>query len=203
MSSKSLNGKKGGIIAYTQDKEVFIVLQNVFTWSFPKGHFETRLDESILDTAIREFKEETEYKGDIDPSRLVHKMKPLPDTTLFLLEMTPEEVKNIKLIDAQSKHNEVLQSGWVNILDLEYFKNTYPVNKTISNFNINRFIELSSTNTFSFRKSRKTSRKSRKASRKSRKTSRKSRKASRKSRKASRKSRKASRKSRKTSRKSI
>ena len=201
---KKLEDKKAGLVAYTRDGFLLIVYQNVHKWSFPKGHFDKRLDKTILDTAIREFREETNYEGHIDPSRLKNKMKTSSNTTLFLLEVSPEEVSNIKLIDGIDViNNEILQSTWIPIDYLEYFRNAYNVNNTISKFNIPHFLSLSNLNpnTFSF-KSKKSSRKSSKASRKSSKASRKSSKASRKSSKTSRKSSKASRKSSKASRKS-
>jgi 8-oxo-dGTP pyrophosphatase MutT (NUDIX family) len=204
---KKLEDKKAGLVVYTRDGFLLIVYQNVHKWSFPKGHFDKKLDKTILDTAIREFREETNYDGYINPSRLKNKMKTSRNTTLFLLEVTPEEVSDIKLIDGVDIINdEILQSTWIHINDFEYFRNTYHVNNTISKFNIAHFLTLSNldSNTLSFklRKSSKASRKSSKASRKSSKASRKSSKASRKSSKASRKSSKASRKSSKAPRKS-
>ena len=219
---KNLKVKKDGLVAYTEDGYLLIVYQNVLKWSFPKGHFDKKFDETILDTAIREFREETNYTGYIDPSRLVNKMRPSRDVTLFLLEITPDEVGNIELIDGVNVCNdEILQSMWIYIGDFETFRQSYFVNKTISNFNIKQFLLLSGlkieelekirqSDGFSFgktsRNSRKTTRKSRKTSRnttrKSIKTTRKSRKTTRKSRKTTRKSRKTSRKARKASRKS-
>jgi hypothetical protein len=100
-------------------------------------------------------------------------------TYLYLLEFTPEEVKQLKLIDdSVNTNNEILQSKWVYIGDFNKFRKSNPVNKTISDFNIEYFLELSGINissqsqkidSFSFRKSRKISRKSRKVSRKAKK----------------------------------
>ena len=175
---KNLEGKRAGLVAYTEDGYLLVVYQNVNIWSFPKGHYDEKLDESLLDTALREFREETNYKEYIDPSRIINKMKTSPDTTLFLLEMTPEEVSNIELIDGINVRNdEILNSAWIHINYLDYFRNAFIVNKTISNFNIPHFLLLSRLNisSFSFRNIRK-SRKNKKSikSRKTRK-SRKSR----------------------------
>jgi len=147
---KNLEGKRAGLVAYSDDGYLLLVYQNVHRWSFPKGHFDEKLDETLLDTAIREFREETNYKGYIDPSRITNKMK-VPDVTLFLLELTPEEIGNIELIDGVNvKNDEILQSSWININYLDYFRNTYVVNKTISNFNISQFLLLSGLNPLSF-----------------------------------------------------
>ena len=137
--SKNMGNKRGGIVAYTRDGDVFVVFQNVMTWSFPKGHFDSRRDKTVLDTAIREFREETGYSRKIDPSRLIHTMKICDKHTFYLFEMTKEEAKQIP---KKRDYFEVIDSAWVNLNDFDEFRTIHPVNKTISQFNISSFLKL-------------------------------------------------------------
>lgn len=149
--SKSEQNKRGGIIAYTDKGDLYVVLQNniLMTWSFPKGHFEIDKDHSILDTAIREFCEETKYPGYIDPARLTKKMVIAKKHVFYLFKMTPEEVKILPIIkhslsrfNRRCNKEEVIESRWINLSHFDTFRQENHVNKTISEFNIPRFLEL-------------------------------------------------------------
>jgi 8-oxo-dGTP pyrophosphatase MutT (NUDIX family) len=147
--SKSAQNKRGGIIAYTDNGDLFIVLQNVMTWSFPKGHFDSRLDHTLLDTAIREFREETNYPGIIDPNRLTQKMVIGKKHVFYLFKMSPEEVKMLPIIKNFNFHNEVLESRWVNLYDFDTFRRENQVNTTLSDFDILKFLNRANLSSFS------------------------------------------------------
>lgn len=175
--SKSQQNKRGGIIAYTDNGDLFVVLQNVMSWSFPKGHFEIEKDRSILDTAIREFREETKYPGYIDPTRLTNKMVIAKKHVFYLFKMTPEEVDMLPIINRHNDHynnynsddkDEVIESRWVNLSDFDTFRRKNQVNKTLSEFNIPRFLKLADLPTSSsFGKRKSVKRKSNTKKRKS------------------------------------
>ena len=92
-------------------------------------------------------KRETKYPGEIDKERLTRKMK--LNNTFFLFEMTPEEVKkmpiinfNINNVKNQFMKEEVIQSRWINLSELEHFVRKHKTNKTLSEFKIGYFLKL-------------------------------------------------------------
>ncbi len=63
-----LKEKSCGAIVYNKDNKVLIVKHNAGHWDFPKGHVEK--DETELETATREVKEETNIDITIPDSSL-------------------------------------------------------------------------------------------------------------------------------------
>lgn len=132
--------KRGGIIPYTEDGYLFLVFQNVYKWSFPKGHFERDEDSGLLDTAIREFRQESGYKKHINEMSLLDKKMVIGNHHLYLLKVKMED---ISLEITPESESEIIGKAWIHIKEFDSFRERYPVNATISKFNIETFKKLS------------------------------------------------------------
>lgn len=131
--------KGAGVIAYTIEGYVLIAYQNVNTWSFPKGHRDGK--EPWIHTAAREFQEETNLpkeKVDEIQSKLSDEMKTNTDGVayLYFYKISPEEIELLRPDGV-----EIRALKWIHIDELDQFRTVHPVNKTISNLDIQKFKE--------------------------------------------------------------
>ena len=109
--------KSCGAVVYKKDNDelkFLLVYQNVGYYSFPKGHMEE--DETELETALREIKEETNLDVEIDTdfrhqvTYLVESRNVMKDTVYFLA--TP------KTDDLKSQEGEILNCDWYGYEDV-------------------------------------------------------------------------------------
>lgn len=94
------NGKIEYLLLESQNKGHF--------WGFPKGHVEG--DESLLETATREIKEETQLTLPIDDSFHVYTEYDLPNGNRKQMTLYTAELKEGKDIHLQAE--EIKNSGW-------------------------------------------------------------------------------------------
>ena len=133
---------RSGIVAYTKRGELLVVYQNIKVWSFPKGH--RKKNESSMETAEREFTEETSFPDDKEITLDEEKKIPIRDTkgrnvevNLYLYKMNENE-KQLVAPD----NNEVKEIRWVHINDFENFAKENRVNRTILRFDLSEFTRL-------------------------------------------------------------
>lgn len=126
--------KSCGAIVYKKEKDelkFLLVYQNIGHYSFPKGHVEE--NETELETALREIKEETNLDVEIDSNfrhqvtYLVESRNIMKDTVYFLA--TP------KTDDLKPQEGEILNCDWYGYEDVlkkihyeelkEVFENAY------------------------------------------------------------------------------
>lgn len=133
---------KSGIVAYTKKGELLVVYQNIKVWSFPKGH--RKKNESSMETAEREFREETSFPDDKEIILDEEKKIPIRDTkgrnvevNLYLYKMNENEKQLVS-----PDNNEVKELRWVHINDFENFAKENRVNRTILRFDLSEFTRL-------------------------------------------------------------
>lgn len=132
---KKKKAKRAGVIAYKSNGDIFVILQNVLIWSFPKGKIEG--DEMSIDAASREFREESGYYGNIDLDE--DKYMTIDNTKYYLFYINPYNERLIPF-HIMDDRKEVIKKRWENINDFDKFRKENVVNKAISDFNIHKFL---------------------------------------------------------------
>ena len=132
-------GKNGaGVIAYTKDGYILIAYENVYIWSFPKGHRIENQDykEPWIENAEREFREETNFPK---PIQLNEEEKTRAGNTyLYFYNMENKEDREL----LQPDGHEVLALLWIHIDDLFDFSLKNRVNNTISKLDVEKFKKI-------------------------------------------------------------
>ena len=126
---------RAGIIGYDFDSKqnirILTVLQSNGRWSFPKGHSEP--GETLFETAIREFLEETGYGGKIYH---VHPV-PIRVDNVYLYVALLNRREKIKV--PKKFKDEILKIKWMTIDQLKKQEN---VNRTIKMFRVRKFLDM-------------------------------------------------------------
>lgn len=130
-----INMYRAGIIGYDFDSKqnirILTVLQANGMWSFPKGHSEP--SETLFQTAIREFKEETGYQGKI------FDIFPIPIRIDNIYLYVARLDRHAKINIPKEFRNEILKIKWMTIKKLKTMEN---VNRTIKMFRVRQFLDI-------------------------------------------------------------
>ena len=108
--------KSCGAIVINKDNKVLLVKHNKGHYGFPKGHMEA--NESEVDTAIRETKEETNIDAIIDKTKryeIFYSVPPNIDKTVVFFLAYPQ---NDNTIPQASEIKEIL---WINIEEVSKY----------------------------------------------------------------------------------
>ncbi|MDO4902752.1 MAG: NUDIX domain-containing protein [Limosilactobacillus sp.] len=107
----------GAVVYRKRDGEIqYLLLESQnkgHFWGFPKGHVEG--DESLLATAEREIREETQLILPIDTSFKVYTEYDLPNGNRKQMTLFTAELKDAEDIELQAE--EIKNCGWFNYTD--------------------------------------------------------------------------------------
>lgn len=95
-----------------KDEKILLIRQMSGAWGFPKGHVEH--DETEVETAIREVKEETNIDVEIDETKR-YEMHYMTDKGLYkeVVIFMAKPISN----DLKIQENEIIEAAWMSYSD--------------------------------------------------------------------------------------